>query len=168
MKWLIFMLAIAGLNAMAFDSTAWFEKKRLHEREVARLKAAYGECLKKMVEPAENVTVPVEVFGDGAVRTLIKAEKAHFFLASGMIWGKGVRVIQYRKDRSVEFEITADTCVVDRHSRNGWAPGEAWGRYGGTEISGRGVYFSAHENYVRISENSKVVSSDVKFGEVKP
>jgi hypothetical protein len=70
------MLAIVGLNAMAFDSTAWFEKKRLHEREIARLKTAYGECLKKMVEPAENVTVPVEVFGDGAVRTLIKAEKA--------------------------------------------------------------------------------------------
>lgn len=168
MKRLSFMLAIAGLNAMAFDSTAWFEKKRLHEQEIGRLKAAYDECRKKVLEPAENVTVPVEVFEDGSVRTLIKADKAHFFLATGMIWGKGVKVIQYKKDRSVEFEITADTCVVDRHSRNGWAPDNAWGRYGGTEISGKGVYFSAHENYVRISESSKIVSSDVKFGEVKP
>jgi hypothetical protein len=161
------MLAIAGLNAMAFDSTAWFEKKRLHEREIARLKAAYGECLRKMVEPAENVTVPVEVFGDGAVRTLIKAEKAHFFLASGMIWGKGVKVIQYKKDRSVEFEITADTCVVDRLSKNGWAPGRAKGKYDGTNISGKGIYFSVYENYVKVYENTDVESRDVKFGEVK-
>lgn len=168
MKRLSFMLTIAGLNAMAFDSTAWFEKKRLHAQEVDRLKTAYDACRKNVLEPAENVTVPVEVFEDGSVRTLIKADMAHFFLATGMIWGKGVKVIQYRRDRSVEFEITADTCVVDRHSRNGWAPGKAWGRYGGTEISGGGVYFSAHENYVRISENSKIVSSDVKFGEVKP
>ena len=167
MKLAIFMLSMAVLNAMAFDSAAWFEKRRLHAEEVSRLKLAYPECVEKMGEPAEDVVVPVEIFEDGAVRTVIYAKKAFFFLEKELVWAKGVKVIQFKPDRSIEFEIVADTCVVDRLSKNGWAPGRAKGKYDGTNISGKGIYFSVYENYVKVYENTDVESRDVKFGEVK-
>ena len=138
----------------AFDSSAWMGDRSARLQEAARLRSAYLKCTAAVQEPAENVTVPVENYPDGSVKTSIVAERAQMFLKNGLIWCSGVKIRQFRPDGSVESEIDAANCVVDREARSGWAEGAAKATYRGeTDLSGADVYFSATDEYVMIATN---------------
>ena len=76
-------------------------------------------------------------------------------------------VSMFSPDGKIEAQVCAASCVVDRTSKSGWAPGSASVKYKGTEVRGESVYFSAEEEYVAISRGAKVVSSDMKLEGVK-
>lgn len=138
----------------SFDSTAWMASRTDRVREAERLRTAYQKCAAAVQEPAENVTVPVENYPDGSVKASVVAERAQIFLKDGLIWCSGVKIRQFRPDGSVESEIDAANCVVDRTTRSGWAEGAARATYRGeADLSGAGIYFSAKDEYVMITTN---------------
>lgn len=150
-----------------FSADLWFEKRENITVEAARLRHEYTKCADAEKQPAENITVPIESYPDGSVKASIFAKRAHFFMDNGYVWGEGVRVRHFSKTGEVEAEVTASSCVVDRNSRCGWAEGHSTVTYGGTKIEGDGVYFSLKDEYIMISENTQIVSTDLKFGGLK-
>ncbi|MBR2838832.1 MAG: hypothetical protein IKE55_08620 [Kiritimatiellae bacterium] len=158
----------AAASAHAFDSAEWHGKRELLLREAERLQAAYSNCVANVREPAEDITVPVETFDDGLVKTVVEARRARFFLHEGLIWAEGVVIRKFAPDGSEESRIDAESCVVDRATKSGWAEGPAKVRHGKTTFSGRGVYFSSPESYVRVFSGSVIDTTDLSFGGIAP
>ena len=159
----LFLAAFPPFFAAAFDSEEWLGKRELLSREAERLQAAYTSCVARIVAPAENVTLPVESHPDGSVKSSIAASGAQFFLDTGFVWGTNVVVRQTSTNGVVEAEVTADSCVVDRHTRSGWAEGHAHARYLKNEVEGDGIYFSFSEEFVTIYTNTIIRVKDQKF-----
>ena len=159
--------AAALFAASSFDGDEWFGKREVLAREAERLAAAYTNCAEKAGAPATDVSIPVETYDDGSVKTLIKALKAQFFQSSGLVWAQGVTVIQYDEKGSVAVRIDAERCVVDRNTKSGWADGYAKAVYGKTTVVGRNVYFSFEEQYISIFENAEIVSDEIKMKGIK-
>ena len=153
--------------SFAFDSAEWHGKRELFAREAERLMAAYSNCAARVSEPAEQVTIPVETFPDGSVKTLVSAKKARYFLKEGLVWAEGVEVRQNAADGSAAGRIEAASCVVDRNSRSGWAEGAAKVTYGKSVLTGSGVFFSAPDSYVKVFAGAAIESDDLKFGQAK-
>jgi hypothetical protein len=161
-------LSVQGVFASDPDGFAeWTGKRTILEREAERLAAAYSNCVENLREAALDVTVPVEVYPDGTVKTSIKAAKVQFFQDSGFVWGEGVIVSMFSAKGELEAQVKAERCIVDRSTKSGWASGRASVRYGGTEVCGENVYFSAAEEYVSIARDASVVSSDLSFKGVR-
>ena len=159
----ILLLAVAP-QAMAFDSSAWLEKREILAREAERLRAAYTNYCAKVSEPAENVTVPVESFPDGAIKTVVQANKAQYFLQDGFIWAENGVVRRFRSPGNVEFRIDARNCIIDRSTKSGWANGKAIIRHDGAVFYGDGIYFSAPEGYVSAWSDARVEMRGLKKG----
>lgn len=159
---------IVAFSALAFDSNEWLGKRDVLTREAERLRAVYTNCLQKLEQPADDVTVPVETFPDGSVKTLIFAKRAQYFLDTGLVWASGVVVKKFKSDGSLDGRIDADSCVIDRFSKSGWAEGPATVVHGNTTFKGEGVYFSSPESYVKVFHRSEIDSKDLKFGGVRP
>ena len=158
------MAAMAASAALAFDSAGWHEKRGLLLREAERLRAAYSNCLSRVKMPAEDVTVPVETFDDGSVKTVVAAKKAQFFVSDGLVWAEGVVIKKFKADGAQETLVEASSCVVDRATKSGWAEGPALVRHGNTLFRGDGVYFSSPEGYVRVFSNADIESDDFSSG----
>lgn len=155
---------LAAGAADAFDSAEWLGKRELLLREAERLRAAYSNCLSKVQTPAEDVTIPIDTYDDGSVKSVVSAKKAQFFQKDGAIWAEGVTITKFAEDGTQEMRVEAERCVVDRFTKSGWAEGRASFVQGGTRFGGRGVYFSSPESYVHVSEDSGFETSDAGGG----
>ncbi len=158
--------ALASLFAHAkFDSEAW-NAKCADEREINRLKAEYEKCLAATNSAADNIELPIEQYESGKIKSTLKAAKAQMFLSSGIVWGEGITVEQYDENGQVTASLTADNCIVDRKKVTGWVPGSAKATVGEVTVSGRGIYFSFKEEFVKITADAeiKVKSVHVDFG----
>lgn len=162
------LLTVAPLVSFAFDSEAWHGKREVLAREAERLQRAYSNCVAHLEVPAEDVTVPVETFEDGSVKVMVSAKRAQYFLEQGLVWAEDVVVRKFKSDGTLDGRIEAKNCVVDRFSKSGWAEGPATVVHGKTTFRGRGVFFSSPESYVKVLEDSEIVSEDLKFGGVRP
>ena len=154
----------AAMAAQAFDSAEWLGKRQLLLREAERLHAAYSNCLSRVQSPAEDVTVPVETFADGSVKTVVVAKRAYFLVHEGLVWAEGVVIRKFRADGSQEALVEAESCVVDRATKSGWAEGRARVVHGGTVFSGKDVYFSSPESFVHVCRETEMESSDMASG----
>ena len=155
------------LASARFSVERWFERRSERMDEANRLRGIYAKCVDALRTPAEDVTVPVENYEDGSVKTSIFAKKAQFFVEDALVWGEGVEVTHFSEKGEVIVRLTAQNCVVDRKSKCGWAEGHSKLTYGGTTVEGDGVYFSIEEEYVIIAEQSKIATTDLKLGGLK-
>lgn len=163
------LISLAGLSATAaFDSSAWLEKRRLLTEEALRLRSAYSNCVACLQVPAEDVTVSLETHPDGSVKTVVYAKKAQYFLDSGFVWAEGVVVRKFKKDGALDVRIDAENCVIDRWTKSGWADGRAKIVQGTTVFTGRNVYFSSPEGYVKVFLDSALDSKGLKVGGIVP
>ena len=149
--------------AFAFDSEEWLGKREVLGREAERLQAAYTSCVARVVEPALDVTLPIERNDDGSMRLSVTAKKAQVFLDMGMVWGSEVVVTQFSTNGVVEARVEADGCVIDRDTKSGWVEGHAKAFYLGNEVEGDGIYFSFAEEFVTICANTRIRVKDKKF-----
>ena len=154
----------AALGAFAFDSEAWMQKRADLTNEVARLQSAYAKCAALVQTPAEDVTLPIETFPDGSVKLSIHAQKAQYFLDTGLVWAEGVTVRRFKDDGTTDMTLEAASCVVDRETKSGWAEGAATLTQGTSVFRGKGIYFSSPEGYVRVTQDSDLESMDLKKG----
>lgn len=145
----------ATIVACAFSSEKWLAE-RGDDSDVLRLRAAYADCVKKLVAPAENVQIPLETFPDGQVKSRITAGRAHMFPDTGLVWGEAVRVEQFKPDGSVYASLDAENCVVDRKTKSGWVEGSAMMVYGDASVRGRGIYFSLEREFIKIFSQSEI------------
>ena len=161
-----FAILTAGLAAFqlfAFESEKWLAK-RGDDSDMLRLRAAYDDCQKKIDTPAENVTFPLETYPNGIVKSRLRAKKAFMFIDTGFIWGEGIRVEQYKPDgKTVESYLTADNCIVDRKSKSGWVEGNAHMDWEGTNIKGRGIYFSFDREFIKIFSQTEIRTKALKL-----
>lgn len=160
----IFCILAVMTASAAFDSTAWLARREMLAQEAERLRVAFTNCAAKVTEPAEDITVPLETFPDGSVKSSIFAKKAVLFLESDLVWAEGVTVKKVDAEGNVVSQIEAKNCVVDRVTKSGWAEGPAKISHGSTVFEGEGVYFSSPEAYVMVMRRSRIVSKDLKFG----
>lgn len=154
MRFLAIVPLLLTMSACAFDSTAWLERREDLSQEVTRLRKAYQQCLRDLQTPAEDVVLPVETFPDGAVKVSVQAKKVQYFLNTGLVWAGGVTVHAFKADKSLDFLLEAESCVIDRQTKSGWAEGEVTLTQGEMTFRGRGVYFSSPEEYVRIVQDT--------------
>ena len=145
----------AALAASAFSSAEWLEK-RGDDSDVLRLRAAYADCVKKLESPAENVSIPIESFPDGTVKSRVTAARAHMFPDSGFVWGEKIRVEQYKEGGKLYASLDAENCVVDRKTKSGWVEGSAEMTYGDASVKGRGIYFSLTNEFIKIFSQSEI------------
>ena len=167
MKYIAIVLLMAGLSARAFDFSAWSVQRDLHVREAERLRAAYSNCLERLDHPAEDVILPVETHTNGAVRLVVQAKRAQFFIDTGLVWAENVVVRKLGPDGELETRIDARSCVVDRFTKSGWAEGAARVQHGKTALGGRNVYFSSPESYVRVFDGAILRSEGISSEGVK-
>lgn len=160
------LLLLAALGASAFSSEKWLAE-RGDDSDVMRLRTAYAECTKKIAEkleaPAENVSIPIETFPNGTVKSRVTAARAHIFADTGFVWGEKVRVEQYLEDGTVHASLDAESCVVDRGTQSGWVAGDAKMTYGEASVKGRGVYFSLARQFIKIFSQSEIRVGHAKF-----
>lgn len=146
-------LAAGGLRA--FDSEAWLKARETASAEADLLRAAYGEYSGRVSIPAENLTVPIENFPNGAIKSSIFAKQACFFLQEGYIWGKGVTIRQFTREGKVESQVDAEECLVNRQTRKAWVEGHAKAYYRNqAEIEGDNVYLDANGEYITIFDHT--------------
>ena len=157
----------ANRVAAPFSTQRWLARRSERMADAMRLRNVYLQCVAALRTPAENVTVPVENFDDGSVKTSVFAQKAQFFVEDALVWGEEVVVSHYSETGDVVARLTAQNCVVDRKAKCGWAEGPARLVYGGTSVEGSGVYFSIEEEYVIIAKDSCIATSDLKLGGIK-
>lgn len=160
MKKIISILAILlACGAGAFSSEKWLAE-RSDDSDVLRLRDAFAVCAKRINEkqeaPAENVSIPIESFKDGTVKSRVTAARAHVFADTGYIWGENIRVEQYREDGSVYASLVAENCIVDRKTKSGWVAGSAKMVYGDASVKGRGIYFSLTREFIKIFSQSEI------------
>ena len=159
----LFLAVFVPAFAIAFNSDDWLGKRELLSREAERLQAAYTSCVARLETPAENVTIPLENHPDGSVKSVISASSAQLFLDTGFVWGTNVVVRQMTTNGVVEAEVTADSCVVDRQMKSGWAEGHAKAVYQANEVEGDGIYFSFPEEFVTIYANTQIRAKDQRI-----
>ena len=154
MRFVAIVVVLTALGAHAFDLASWRAQRALHEREAERLRVAYSNCLQRAETPAEDVMVPVDTHTNGAIRIVVSARRAQFFLDDGLVWAENVVVRKLGPDGELEARIDARSCVVDRFTKSGWAEGPARVQNGKTSLAGRNVYFSSPESYVRVYDGA--------------
>lgn len=161
------VLALSASFAFAFDSETWFGKRTILDREAERLQAAFVAYDQRIDAAAENLTIPVESFSNGTIKASVSAKRAQFFLTEGFVWAADVVLRQFAADGSVEAQVNAEKCLVDRNSRSAWVEGHALAKYRDTELEGDGIYFSFAEEYVRISTNTEIRIKDIKLDKIE-
>lgn len=152
--------SLAMTTALAFDPDSWLERRELLTREAERLEQLYAKCEGKAGNPAEKVSLPVDGHPNGAVKTLITADKAQFFQSDNAVWAEGVAAHEYDAAGKELSRLEAERCVVDRETKSGWVDGKARAIHGQTLVKGARVYVSFAEDYVMITSNALVRSRD--------
>lgn len=158
------LAAVAALAAAAFDSQKWLDE-RADDSDMMRLRAAYRDCVAKIEAPAENVSLPLETFPDGSVKSRLTARRAQMFPDSPFIWGEDIRVEQYKDagGTNVWASLNAENCVVDRQTKTGWVEGAARMIYGDSAVKGRGIYFSLPREFIKILSQCEIRTRGAKF-----
>jgi len=157
-------LCLAALSSFAFDSDEWFGKREVLSREAERLQAAYTSCVARIVQPATDVKLPVESHPDGSIKAVVTAKRAQFFIDTGYVWGADVVVSQLTTNGTVEAQVTADNCVIDRSTKSGWVEGHVHAQYMDNIVEGDGIYFSFEEEFITITSNTVVRAKGQKIG----
>ena len=162
--WMAGVLA-AGAAAAAFSSERWLAE-RADDSDMLRLRAAFAECTKKTVAPAENVSMVLETYTNGVVKSRITAARATIFPDSSYIWAENIHLEQFDPTgTNMTARLDAENCLVDRTTKTGWVDGNANMVYGASTVKGRGIYFSLTREFIKIFSQSEIRT---KGGKIDP
>ena len=156
--------ALAALSARAFDLDAWKVKCARTAELSSRMRSLYAKYAAEAVDPALDISIPVETYPAGSVKTVLSAEKARVIFGSDYIWGEGVTICQFAETGATQSVVRARSCIVNRVEKTGWVEGRAEADHGGAHLEGDGVYISLDGFFASIASNALVRVSDVKLG----
>ena len=155
--------ALAACAAAAFSSERWLAE-RADDSDMLRLRTAFAECAKKAVAPAENVSMVLETYPDGKVKSRITAARANIVPDSGYVWAEKIRLEQFDAGgTNMTASLDAENCLVDRTTKTGWVDGNANMTYGDSTMKGRGIYFSLTREFIKIFSQSEIRTKGAKI-----
>lgn len=158
---------LAAGTAAAFSSEKWLAE-RADDSDMLRLRAAFAECAQKVVAPAENVSMVLESYPDGKVKSRINAARANIFPDSGYVWAEKIRLEQFdQTGTNKTASLVAENCLVDRTTKTGWVDGNANMTYGDSTVKGRGIYFSLTREFIKIFSQSEIRTKGGKIDSVR-
>ena len=155
-RFLLWTAVMLAAGAAAFSSERWLAK-RADDSDMLRLRAAFAECATKTVAPAENVSMVLESYPDGTVKSRITAARATIFPDSSYIWAENIHLEQFdATGTNLTAKLDAENCLVDRKTNTGWVDGNANMVYGDATVKGRGIYFSLTSEFIKIFSQSEI------------
>ncbi len=102
-----------------------------------------------MTSPVENLTLPLDYYSSGRIRAVLRARKAQL-LSDGLVFSEGVRVDMLTEDGQPDGRMTAEACLFDRKTKQGYCEGAVSMEKGGDRLKGRGMYFSFEQQFIKI------------------
>jgi len=158
---------LTSAAVLAFSSERWLAE-RSDDSDMLRLRAAFAECAGKVVAPAENVSMVIDAYPDGKVKSRITAARANIFPDSGYVWAEKIRLEQFdATGTNMTASLDAENCLLDRTTKTGWVDGNADMTYGDFFVKGRGIYFSLKREFVKIFSQSEIRAKGGKFDSVR-
>jgi len=131
------------------------------------MKSEYAVYSAKADKPAEDNTVPFEMFDSGEVKATILAKLGHFFDDVGYVWAKDVTVEQYKDDGSLDIRLEAEQCLIDRPRKCCWIAGHVRAVHRTTVLEGDDAFYCSSNGFLKVMSNAKVVSEDFKMKGLK-
>ena len=159
--------AMAAFAAQAFDLDAWNGKCGRIEALSSEMRSLYAKYAAEAVDPALDLSIPVETYPAGSIKTLLSADKARVIFGSNYVWGEGVTICQFAESGATQSVVRAKNCLVNRVEKVGWIEGRAEADHGGAHLEGDGVYISLDGFFAGITSNALVRVRDVKLGDVE-
>lgn len=170
-KFTIFLVALMcafGRASAAHDPEVahWFE--RHSEASWQPLAERWREVKESMSTPVENLTLPLDYYANGKIKTRLRAERAQLFL-DGTIFALQVVVEMLTVEGGVEGLLTAEDCLYDRAAKHGYCRGAVGVSRDSDRISGRGMYFSVEEQFIKILAECEIRTKRIKnsFGRIQ-
>ena len=105
--------------------------------------------------PVENLVLPLEHYGNGRVKTVLRAEKAHL-LENDLVFARNVKVEMLSPDGKPEGVLLAQDCLIDRNTKRGYSRGAVEVKAGADHLKGRGMYFSTDDQFIKILSECEI------------
>ncbi|MBQ7190611.1 MAG: hypothetical protein IJR99_14480 [Kiritimatiellae bacterium] len=149
------------------DVDAWFD--RHGEAEWKEMERLWEEKRQEMTAPVENLVLPLEYWGDGRVKARLFAKKAQVLDFAAFVFAEGVRVELLTPDGHQDGLLRASDCLFVRKNKRGYCRGEVSVVKGGDRFSGKGMYFSLEDRFVKILSECEIRTTRFSgtFGRLK-
>lgn len=141
----------------------WFDR---HSDQTWRpLAEKWAAAKAAMTSPVENLTLPLDYHPNGRMKAVLRASKSQI-VTEGMIYAEGVSVDLLTDDGQLDGKLTADGCLFDRVSKQGYCEGAVSVVKGTDRIKGRGMYFSIEAQFIKILTECEIRTRRIplKFG----
>lgn len=161
---LVALIALIAATSHALTLSEWESKCEQADAIAKNLRHQYEVHAPKSGESALKLSLPVEAYENGALKTVLSAERAKISLKSDYIWGEGVDIVQLTPLGATQTVVKAENCIVDRIKRRGWVKGRAEATHGDNRIEGRDVYVSIEDLFLCIYSNACVTAGGVDLG----
>lgn len=155
---------LMAVGAQALTLSQWESKCKAADAVASNLRRQYEIHAPKSGESAVGLTLPVEAYENGALKTILSASRAKISLKSDYIWGEGVNIVQLSPSGVTQTVVKAENCIVDREKRRGWVKGRAVADHGDNRIEGRDVFVSIEDLFLCIYSNACVTAGGVDLG----
>ena len=138
----------------------WFSR---HTEAVWRpLADKWGPAKAAMTSPVENLAMPLDYFDNGRVKAMLRAEKAQIFL-DGLIFAEKLNVQLLTEDGLPDGRLTAEGCVFDRKSKQGYCEGLVSVEKSGDRLKGRGMFFSIEDQFIKILSECEIRTKRIQL-----
>jgi hypothetical protein len=122
----------------------------------------WGVSKAAMTSPVENLTLPLDYYSNGRVRAVLHAQKAQMLL-EGMIFAEGVRVDMLAEDGRPDGRLTAEGCLFNRTTKQGYCEGAVSVEKSGDRLKGRGMYFSMEQQFIKILAECEIRTQRIQL-----
>lgn len=143
--------------ACGFSSREWLEKRN-DETERLRLMEAFARLDAAKGRPAEGVSLPLERFENGAVKTTLSADFAWIFPDEPFVIAKDVFIKRMKEDGQSEIELSASLVIADRKTKTVWVEGHASIKADQANATGSGIYFSFEDDMLRVYHGTRITT----------
>ncbi len=125
----------------------WFNR---HTDAVWRPLAEKWDASKAaMTSPVDKLMLPLDYYPSGRIKSVLRAQKAQMLL-EGLVFAEGVRVEMLAEGGQIDSWMTADACLFDRNTKEGYCEGVVNVEKSGDRLKGRGMYFSMEQQFIKI------------------
>ncbi len=119
------------------------------------LAGRWDEVKARMINPVENLSLPLEYHLNGRVKARLFAKRSQIF-EDGIIFASGVRVNLYDVKGLIDGYLIAESCLFDRAASHGYCKDYVEAKYGSDSLLGVGMYFSISGEYIKILSNCEI------------
>lgn len=158
----IFAALALFFAASGFSSREWMARRN-DETDKERLEAAYARLDAAKGQPAEDISLPLERFDDGSVKTTLEAKLAWIFTDEPFVIAEGVHVRRLKEDGSMEMEIVTTRILADRKTKTIWIEGDSIIKTPFATATGSEIYFSFEDEMMRVYRGTRITTKALEL-----